>query len=183
MKKTICLMLSLLMLLSLMVTALADGTTTLTTAVPAATYTLNIPADQEIEFGALETAIDAPTITNAAGFAVGKNVNVNIVYSDFTSPELSTKIPIELKEYYENPNPSACLKMPIASNSDLCFDGLTDGTVRSNVRLYNKEAMLSYDLTKLYVCVLSSDWGKALGGDYTATITFTSEVVVDASST
>ena len=183
MKKTICLMLSLLMLLSLMVTALADGTTTLTTAVPAATYTLNIPADQEVEFGALETAIDAPTITNAAGFAVGKNVNVNIVYSDFTNPELPTKIPFELKGYYLNANPAASRKEAIASNTNLCFDGLDDGSVRSNVRLYNKEALLSYDLTKLYVCVLSSDWGKALGGDYTATITFTSEVVADTSTT
>ncbi len=27
--------------------------------------------------------------------------------------------------------------------------------------------------------ILSADWGKALGGDYTSTITFTAEVVVE----
>ena len=30
---------------------------------------------------------------------------------------------------------------------------------------------------ELYLTVKSSDWGKALGGEYTATITFTAEVV------
>ena len=33
-------------------------------------------------------------------------------------------------------------------------------------------------LNQLRVSMLSTDWGKALGGDYTAQITFTSEVVV-----
>ena len=39
------------------VASAAENTTTLTTTVPAATYTLNIPANQEIPFGATQTNI------------------------------------------------------------------------------------------------------------------------------
>ena len=37
----------------------------------------------------------------------------------------------------------------------------------------------NYYMEGLLVRISSTDWGKALGGDYTATITFTSEVVVE----
>ena len=33
-------------------------------------------------------------------------------------------------------------------------------------------------MKEFYVVVTSENWGKALGGEYTATITFTSEVVI-----
>lgn len=57
MKKLTTLVLALALAASLAVPAFAANTTTLTTTVPAATYTLNIPADQEIPFGAMETNI------------------------------------------------------------------------------------------------------------------------------
>ena len=56
MKKLTTLVLALALAASLAVPAFAANTTTLTTTVPAATYTLNIPADQEIPFGEIGRA-------------------------------------------------------------------------------------------------------------------------------
>ncbi len=75
MKKLLSLALALLMLASVATVALAS-TTTLTTTVPPATYTLNIPADQEIPFGAVSTEIGAISVTDGTGFAEGKNLKV-----------------------------------------------------------------------------------------------------------
>ena len=57
-------------------TAFASNQTVLTTTVPDATYTLNIPADQEIGFGQTTSDIGMVTISDASGFAAGKNVTV-----------------------------------------------------------------------------------------------------------
>ena len=77
MKKLLSLALALLMLASVATVALAS-TTTLTTTVPPATYTLNIPADQEIPFGETGHNIGNVTVTDAAGFAEGKNLKVTM---------------------------------------------------------------------------------------------------------
>ena len=57
-------------------TAFASDQTVLTTTVPDATYTLNIPDDKRIDFGETELNIGDVSITNASGFAVGKNIKV-----------------------------------------------------------------------------------------------------------
>ena len=51
MKKLFAILLVAALLIPMATVAFAANTTTLTTTVPAATYTLNIPADQKIEFG------------------------------------------------------------------------------------------------------------------------------------
>ena len=81
MKKLTTLVLALALAASLAVPAFAANTTTLTTTVPAATYTLNIPADQEIPFGATETNIGSISVTDGTGFAVGKNLKVTLTYA------------------------------------------------------------------------------------------------------
>ena len=71
MKKLTTLVLALALAASLAVPAFAANTTTLTTTVPAATYTLNIPADQEIPFGATETNIGSISVTDGPCFHIG----------------------------------------------------------------------------------------------------------------
>ena len=83
MKKFIAIVLAVLTVLSFSTVAFAEGnTTTLTTTVPDATYTLNIPADQQITFGATSTDIGTVTVTNSSGFAAGKDLHVTITYDD-----------------------------------------------------------------------------------------------------
>ena len=77
----------------------AENTTTLTTTVPSATYTLNIPADQEIAFGAAVTNIGTITVTEATGFAWGKNLKVTLSWEDFKSDSVSSTIPFSIKAY------------------------------------------------------------------------------------
>ena len=104
MKKLIAIVLAVLTVLSFSTVAFAEGnTTTLTTTVPDATYTLNIPADQEIPFGTEQMGIGNLTVTNSSGFAVGKNLKVAVSCPDgedgegyFTSEDTSTKIAFRL---------------------------------------------------------------------------------------
>ena len=83
MKKLTTLVLALALAASLAVPAFAANTTTLTTTVPAATYTLNIPADQEISYGAISTNIGNVTVTDSASFAEGKNLEVTVTKDSF----------------------------------------------------------------------------------------------------
>ena len=78
------------------VASAAENTTTLTTNVPAATYTLNIPADQEIPFGATLTDIGSITVTNGTGFAKGKNLAVMPTFDAFICEDASTTIPFSI---------------------------------------------------------------------------------------
>ena len=63
MKKVISFVLAVMLLASMVPTVFAANatanTTTLTTTVPDAEYTLNIPADQEIKFGETSTGSDS----------------------------------------------------------------------------------------------------------------------------
>ena len=86
MKKLFAIALAVAMLASMAtVVSAVENTTTLTTEVPAATYTLNIPADQEVPYGTTRMKIGEVTITDSSNFAVGKNVSVTITYDEFTS--------------------------------------------------------------------------------------------------
>ena len=96
MKKLASFLLVLAMILSMGTLAFADGTTTLSTTVPAAQYTLNIPADQTIPFGATSADIGNVTVSDSSGFAVGKNIKVTVTYDAFSSSDVSTTIPFEL---------------------------------------------------------------------------------------
>jgi len=83
MKKFIALVLAMTMVFSMAVVASAESTTTLTTTVPAATYTLNIPADAVVPFGQQYTTLGNITVTDGSGFASGKNVEVTVTYDAF----------------------------------------------------------------------------------------------------
>ena len=167
MKKLFAILFAVAMLASMATVASAASTTTLTTTVPAASYTLNIPADKEIEFGKTFTSLGNLTVTNETGFAEGKNLKVTITYSDFSCENVSTTIPMTIIASYEDTYGS----VTIASGDSLLFRGWSTG----ELLLPRDES--SNNLEYLGVEIDSEDWGKALAGEYTATITFTAEVV------
>lgn len=173
MKKVISFVLAAILLVSMVPTAFAVDTTrstTLTTEVPDAEYTLNIPIDQSIDFGTTSKKIGNVTITDAKHFAVGKNIEVAISYDGtFKSEDVSTKIPFVLQTQYSDIKPK-----DVASGSTMLFKGKSDTTVSEIGKIGD------YDPTEnLYIAIASEDWGKALGGVYSASITFTAKVVVE----
>lgn len=180
MKKFSALILALALLASALPAAFAanatPNTTTLTTTVPSASYVLNIPADQEIPFGQERTKIGNITITDAKNFASGKNVEVTTSYTPFTAENVSTTIPYKLSG-----GGILSGKTYTISVNSLTFKGNSDGTVTEKVwwECNNLVAGQRCAMDYVEVYILSSNWGKALAGDYKSTITFTSEVVVE----
>lgn len=176
MKQLLSLVLAILMVFSTAVVASAESTTTLTTTVPAASYTLSIPADQEITFGATETDIGLVQVTESAGFAKGKNLEVTFTYAPFSAEGISTTIPFSIEKRVSGFNDY----YTIASGGSILFLGGEGGSVSKNSRMSctGPSGTSHYDVTDFVVCINSEDWGKALGGDYSATITFTAEVVI-----
>lgn len=174
MKKVCSLTLALCCLLSAVVMAASaeaaqSGTTKLTTTVPAASYVMHIPADQTVAFGATSTKIGNVTVTDATGFAEGKNVEVTVTHDDFHSDSVGTTIPYDLV--------ATGSTVEYGTVGKLAFKGKADGTV-------NEETYITYGkatgyMKNLVISMTSTAWGKALAGEYTSTITFTSAVVVE----
>lgn len=173
MKKFIAIAIAVLTVFSFTTVAFAESTTTLTTTVPDAEYTLNIPADQEIPYGKMLTDIGNVTTTNSKYFAVGKNLKITVTYDDFTCADASTTIPISI---IMKGNMASIQDVEIASGDILYFKGKADGTL-SERPFATLEQM--HEFTNMILNIKSADWGKALAGDYTATITFTAEVVAE----
>ena len=181
MKKLFAILLAVTMLASMATVVSAAETTTLTTTVPAATYTLNIPANQEIEFGATEVNIGNVTVTNSSGFAEGKNLSVTVTYDAFKATDVSTTIPYKLE--MSAPSSHGTTEKPLASGSSMIFKGSSAGTVAEKttirVAVGNMGNTSDEPISGILLVANSSDWGKALGGVYTSTITFTCEVVAE----
>lgn len=186
MKKVLSLALAMLMVFSMTIFASAESTTTLTTTVPAATYTLNIPADQEILFGTASTAIGNVTITDSTNFAVGKNVEVTIEYDEcFSSSGVSTTIPYIIKataSAYTNGGSygsggSTAITQTKPNGSIFTFKGLSNGKCNEFFVIEKSGWGTDESTIGLYVDIDSTSWGKALAGEYSSTITFTSKVV------
>ena len=170
MKKAMAILLAMLMLIPFATIAFAANTTTLTTTVPGATYTLNIPSDQEIAYGVYSTTIDAPTVTDSSGFATGKNLYITATYSAFSSSTTDTTIPFRLKNSGEDSVATW------SSGERLKFLGQTNGTVSTNLTFSDSFSHKDITSEKCFIVIDSTDWGKAAPGNYTATITFTTEV-------
>ena len=189
MKKLISFALAVMLLASMAVNVSAASTTTLTTTVPAASYTLNIPANQEISYGTTQADIGNITVTNAEGFAVGKNLEVTVTYDSFTAEGVSTIIPYSLSLYAEgseeNTGSSAyhSENKELPSGSVLVFQGKTSGIVSENLlletRYITNTGTKMIPVTSVRLTALSEDWGKALAGEYSSVITFSTEVVVE----
>ena len=181
MKKFFAILLAVTMLASMAtVASAAESTTTLTTEVPAATYTLNIPANQEIAFGSGVAKIGNVTVTNASGFAYGKDLKVTVNYDAFTCDETTTTIPFKVRlSTNENFSPNY---IEIPSGDSFVFAGKSDGTVDKEVLFKSWQGPTSTQyayIDNVEIVVYSENWGKALAGEYTATITYAAEVVVE----
>lgn len=178
MKKLFAILLAVAMLTSMATIVSAaelttTSTTTLTTTVQPASYMLNIPLEKTISFGAQSSSIGNVTVTNPEGFAYGKDLKVTVSYSEFTCEGVSTTIPFTLSIVDTGDNTKS-----LNSGDALLFKTESDGT------MYEK-AFVGFDSTmhqdryvdRIYVRINGADWGKALAGTYTATITYTAEVV------
>lgn len=182
MKKLIAIVIAVLTVFSFTTVAFAENTTTLTTTVPDAEYTLNIPADQTVTFGTEKITIPVPTVSNTSGFAEGKNLQVDFTYTNFTCPDTTTIIPIEDIVY--STSSSDISDLSSFTRHTLIYKGSSQGKLENNACTIahvsgtaNDYIISSYTLRTLVAKVDSEDWGKALAGEYTATITFTAEVV------
>jgi type 1 fimbria pilin len=169
MRKILSLTLAIMMVFSMTIMASADNTITLTTKVPDAEYTLNIPAQLDIKFGTIYSPIGNITITDSKGFANGKNLKLSVAWNDFSSETVSTTIPFHLCGFgggFEN---------VYKSGDSLIFVGQSDGTVSDSALMANKN-----DYTEEFkIKVTSENWGKALGGEYTSVKNFSGEIVVE----
>lgn len=181
MKKFLALAISLLLICSFPISTLAADTTILTTTVPDAIYTLNIPKNQEIPFGATETNIGSVTVTESAGFAVGKDLQVSLAYDAFKADGVLTTIPYTVyraakQSFTIGGSSDSPFKYPVLSGEALVFRGNSSGAVAQEFKMETN----NYNVTEkhLETIISSEDWGKALAGDYSSTITFTAEVVV-----
>lgn len=174
MKKTISVILSLCLLLSIGLPVLADGTTILTTTVPNATYTLNIPANQVITYGKQSTDIGNVTVTDSSGFADGKNLEVTVTYESFKCEGVSTTIPYYI-QLSNGLTGSSKKSAELQSGGILTFTGSSSGICSENASRDNGQWIVD----DMSVVISSEDWGKALAGEYSSTITFTSEVVAE----
>ena len=91
MRKILSLALAIMMVFSMTVMASAANTTTLTTTVPDAEYTLNIPADTVVKYGDERTDIGNITVTGSSGFSLGKNLEVTVTYEPFSCAKVSIR--------------------------------------------------------------------------------------------
>ena len=174
MKKLIALIVMTAALLSASFVVASAGETKLTTTVPDASYTLNIPVNQEITFGAITTSIGNVTVTGASGFAVNKNLEVTLTWDDFKADGVTTTIPFTIQAKHKNANGFYdMVGDEINSGGKLTFYGKIDGTCDE----YFHERNSSVNAEGFWVSIGSTDWGKALAGEYSSVITFTSEVV------
>lgn len=182
MKKALALLLAVMLIVSMAPAAFAS-TTTLTTTVPDATYEFSIPADTKVEYNATCTSIGYVHVTESSGFAVGKNLEITMEYGPFiniSNPEstISYKICADDTTKIDDTATYSTHNYTRLSGSSFVFRGLNNGQVeRLAYESYSNAATYYYG--DLAVHIEKAAWGKALGGDYTSTITFTAAVVQD----
>ena len=131
-----------------------------------------------MEYGTLKVDLGNITVTDSQGFAVGKNLEVTIDYTAFTAEGVETSIPVQLVKIGKKTNYSD-LSQNVQSGDIITFEGQSNGTVSTNSTSIVDTAGNVFVVNTFMARMSSADWGKALPGDYTSTITFTSEVVVD----
>lgn len=178
MKKINVILMVLAIVMLFPITVYGSGSTILSTNVPEQTYTLNIPANQSVVYGETLSRIGNVTVTDSTGFSAGQNVSVVVDYSSkFTSITTDTTIPYRLSLYKEQEEADTLTK-GLNPGDSLIFERMPDGTVRQYARIPAgpKYAYVS-EPGGLRLEIDSNDWGKASGGEYSTTLTFTSKIV------
>ena len=177
MKKILALALATITALSCSMVAFASTTssTTLTTTVPAATYTLNIPANMEIAYKAIQTPIGSVSVSDAGNFGLGKNLKVTLTLNPFECDNVETVIPYHMLFESEGGLGGIVINPPY--NDSITFKGLQGGGLQEYCQVEVEESY--YDLNRTVVCIELEDWEKALAGNYTSELVFTAEVVTE----
>ena len=183
MKKTIALLLAVMLVVSMAPAAFASSTTTLTTTVPGATYEFSIPADTEIPYNSLDTRLGYVHVTKSSGFAYGKNLEITIEYAPLSNADGSSTIPYKIgyvttSDVNETAEKEAHGIGYKSTGSSFTFKGQNDGTVK-RLATYDSNSATALYYGELGVLIDSSAWGKALAGEHTSIITFTAAVVQD----
>ena len=150
-KKMVAGMLCMMMAVCMAVPASAaeEKSTTLITDV-ASEYTLTIPMNMEITFGAEETGIGSVKVTG----------NVK--------PAETVKVDVETGNFISQDDPQDTIVLTLINKNDNSEFGIS---------IWNEKEMR--DETKkipLAVQIKSEDWGKAHAGTYQATLTFTASL-------
>ena len=134
-------------------------------------FCINTASRHLVKFG-FEFLIN---LDRVVGFASGKNLKVTLTYDAFTSKDADTTIPFLIQlGWAVNGSTSYA---DINSNDSIIFKGKDTGDISKFTEVRSKTGSQYYDADRTLVAVSSTDWGKALAGDYSATITFTAEVV------
>lgn len=178
MKKIKAILMVLVIVMSFPMAVYGSGSTVLSTNVPEHAYTLNIPANQSVAYGETLHIIGNVTITDSAGFSAGQNVSVAVGFTpEFISATTDTTIPYSLSLYKEQEE-AATLTKGLSPGDSLIFEGQTDGTVKQYARIPAgpRYAYVS-EPGGLRLDINSEDWSKASGGEYSSTLTFSSEIV------
>lgn len=183
MKKLFAILLVAAMLASMATVASAAETTTLTTTVPAATYTLNIPKQVEVPFGTTKMEIGEVFVSDATNFTTGKNVEMTITFTPFSCENTSTTIPFGGYLLCTSDTRDTYSKQITTSNNTFTFEGTSTGLTKyvqgAFAGINGANGTLYKSLDTLYITMSSASWGKALAGEYTGYITFTTEIVVE----
>lgn len=139
--------------------------------IPAPAYTLNIPANQMVSYKTESHDIGCPTVSDAFGFAAGKDIKLSISWTEFRSESTSTTIPFAMK---------------FTSHSNESYD-FTSGTVYfigndvGTVEEYPVDISISTGEHIPVACFMlkfnAVDWDNALPGEYKASITFSTEIM------
>ena len=158
MKKILALTFSVVLLLTLSFSVFADGETVITTVVPSPEYVLTIPASLGIEYQCTDFAIGSVTATALNWVKAGDCVQVSVIWSDFTSPDTSTTIPMSLLASNGINSPTK-----IANGEVLQFVADESGTFTG---AYSISANISSDA-----------WNMAKPGNYAATVSFISAIM------
>ena len=190
MKKLIAILLAVAMLASMATVASAEEyEMALKTTVPAATYTLYIPATLEVPYGAEEVSFPLPEVVESAGFRY-KDLCIRVWDPVFFGEGTSFTMPMSLVANCHNPLEDH--ENGIAAHNILgpSPDNLQDAYLYYVWGSLNERGCLESDcyviidgelhlLTDLSLLFNQADWGYLEPGEHTGHIVFSSYVVPD----
>ena len=160
---------TLLLALGMGTAALADtqGTQRVTTSVPdpeppaAPSWTLHIPADTAIPYGATETPVGTVTVSDVENVPAGKAITCNISNTNLESGLLAIPLGVVFDRYVDDVLIDD--HKPVSVGAPALYDGAQpDRTFRAD----------------LFALVGPADWAAAAPGYYEAAVTYTSGLVV-----
>lgn len=148
----------------------SDTPTSGTANVPVPSYTLTIPAEQTVPFGAQTYSLALPTVSEATGFSAGQAIALTIDHTAFISDTASTAIPFAVKAVATDSAEHAL------DEGAVCYRALDDGSAAATPSLVFSGGD-SVELSQLALHFAAADWQRALGGEYSADITFTTTII------